>query len=114
LFTAVFPEVLLWILGPKYAHLEHELFLMILSSVLLSVMGTMWQLNVTRGWIVSPWALIPTGILTQVVLIALLDLSQVRDVLLLNIFATIPAFFLNFWRTRIGIRNAQAKVRSGT
>jgi O-antigen/teichoic acid export membrane protein len=107
IITAAFPQVLLWILGPKYAHLEKELFLMILSAVLLSIMGTMWQLNVTRGWIVSPWALIPTGIITQVVLICLLDLSQVRDVLLLNIYATIPAFFLNFWRTRQGIKEAE-------
>ncbi|HMJ90626.1 MAG TPA: hypothetical protein VK530_12475, partial [Candidatus Acidoferrum sp.] len=45
LFAAMFPGVLLWILGPKYAHLEKELFLMVLSSVLLSIMGTMWQLN---------------------------------------------------------------------
>jgi O-antigen/teichoic acid export membrane protein len=105
-FTATFPQVLLWVLGPKYAHLEQELFLMILSSVLLSIMGVMWQLNVTRGWIISPWVLIPTAIATQVILIALLDLSKIRDVLLLNIFATIPAFFLNFWRTRRGIRDA--------
>jgi len=105
--TATFPEVLLWILGPKYAHLHKELLLMILSAVLLSVLGTMWQLNVTRGWIVSPWALIPIRIVTQVVLVCVLDLSRVRDVLLLNIFSTIPGFFLNFWRTRIGIADAR-------
>lgn len=110
-FTALFPQVLLWVLGPKYAHLHQELFLMILSAVLLSVMGTMWQLNVTRGWIVSPLALIPIGIVTQVILIAVLDLSRIRDVLLLNIFATIPAFFLNFWRTRRGIREALAQTK---
>jgi O-antigen/teichoic acid export membrane protein len=109
-FTAAFPQLLLWILGPKYAHLKHELFLMVLSAVLLSVMGTMWQLNVTRGWIVSPVILIPTGIVTQIVLISWLDLSRVRDVLLLNIFATIPAFFLNFWRTRRGIREARKRM----
>jgi O-antigen/teichoic acid export membrane protein len=110
-FTAAFPEPFLWILGPKYVHLEKELFLMILSSVLISIMGTMWQLNVTRGWIVSPAALIPTGIITQIILIAVLDLSQVRDVLLLNIYAVIPAFFLNFWRTRRGIRDAQLQTK---
>jgi O-antigen/teichoic acid export membrane protein len=109
--AAMFPQPLLWILGPKYAHLQKELFLMILGSVLISIMGTMWQLNVTRGWIVSPSALIPTGIITQIILIAVLDLSQVRDVLLLNIYAVIPAFFLNFWRTRRGIREALAQAK---
>jgi hypothetical protein len=106
LFTAAVPEVLLWILGPKYAHLRQELFLMILSAVMWSVLGTMWQLNVTKGWIVSPWALIPISIATEATLIYLLDLSQVRNVLILNILGTIPGFFLNFWRTRQGIRAA--------
>ena len=113
LFTAAFPEVLLWVLGPKYAHLGHELFLMMLSAVMWSVLGTMWQLNVTKGWIVSPWALIPISVATEVTLICLLDLSQVRYVLMLNILGTIPGFFLNFWRTRQGIRSTYDAQRSG-
>ncbi|HMJ88630.1 MAG TPA: hypothetical protein VK530_02380 [Candidatus Acidoferrum sp.] len=107
LSAAVFPEALLWILGPKYAHLEAELFLMVLNAVLGSVLGTTYQLNVTRGWIVSPWVLIPTGASTEIFLIIILDMSQVRGVLLMGILSTIPGFFLNFWRTRRGIRDAE-------
>jgi O-antigen/teichoic acid export membrane protein len=99
-----FPDVLLWVLGPKYANLKHELLLMVLSAVLFSILACMWQLNVARGWIVSPWLMIPIGIVLQVILIILLDVSQVRGVLLLNIYVTIPGFFLNFLRTRQGIR----------
>jgi O-antigen/teichoic acid export membrane protein len=104
-FTALFPDALLWVLGPKYSHLEKELFLMILSAVLFSILACMWQLNVARGWIVSPWLMIPTGVAAQVMLIPLLDISQVRGVLLLNIYSMIPGFFLNFLRTRQGIRD---------
>jgi O-antigen/teichoic acid export membrane protein len=104
-FTAAWPEALLWVLGPKYAHLEKELFLMMLSAVMFSILGCMWQLNVARGWIVSPWLMIPTGIVAQVILIIVLDISEVRGVLLLNIYSMVPGFFLNFLRTRQGIRN---------
>jgi O-antigen/teichoic acid export membrane protein len=103
-----FPDVLLWILGPKYSHLRKELFLMVLSAVLFSVLANTWHLNVTKGWILSPWLLIPAGVVTQIILIALLDVSTVHGVLLLNVCATIPGFFLNFWRTRKGIREAAA------
>jgi len=105
--AAVFPGILLWILGPKYAHLEAELFLMILGTVLWSVLGTMYQLNLTKGWVVSPWLLIPIGITTEVLLIVIFDMSQVRNVLLMGILSTIPGFFLNAWRTRQGIRAVQ-------
>jgi O-antigen/teichoic acid export membrane protein len=106
------PDVLLWILGPKYMHLREELLLMMLSAVSLSVLGAMWHLNVSRGWIVSPWALIPSSVLTQALLILVLDLSQIRDVLLLNIFSNIPGYFLNFWRTRRGVRDAKAAAQA--
>jgi len=108
--TAAIPHAILWVLGPKYSHLEKELFLMVLSAVLFSILACMWQLNVARGWIVSPWLMIPIGVTVQIVLILVLDVSQVRCVLLLNIFSTIPGFFLNFFRTRQGIREF---VRAG-
>ncbi len=104
--AALFPEWLLWILGSKYAHLEGELFLMILGTVFWSVLGTMYQLNLTKGWVVSPWLLIPIGITTEILLIVIFDLSQVRNVLIMGILSTIPGFFLNIWRTHQGIRAA--------
>jgi O-antigen/teichoic acid export membrane protein len=103
--AAIFPDAFLWVLGPKYANLKHELLLMILSAVLFSILACMWQLNVARGWIVSPWLLVPVGVATQIVLIVLLDVSTVRGVLLMNAYATIPGFFLNLLRTRQGIRD---------
>jgi len=104
--ATTFPELLLWILGPKYAHLRAELFLMILGTVLAMVLGTMYSLNLTKGWVVSPWLLIPIGVATDILLIVTLDLSQVHGVLLMAVYSTIPGFFLNFWRTRQGIREA--------
>jgi O-antigen/teichoic acid export membrane protein len=103
-FTALFPHAFLWVIGPKYAHLEKELFLMVLSAVLFSILACMWQLNVARGWIVSPWLMIPMAVAVQIVCIVLLDVSTVHGVLLLNIYSMIPGFFLNFLRTQQGIQ----------
>jgi O-antigen/teichoic acid export membrane protein len=99
----LFPDALLWVLGPKYTHLDRELFLMVLSAVLFSVLACMWQLNVARGWIVSPWLMIPIGVVVQVILIFIFDVSTVRGVLMMNIYSMIPGFFLNLLRTRQGI-----------
>ena len=104
-FTALWPDALLWVLGPKYLHLDHELFLMMLSAVMFSILGCMWQLNVARGWIVSPWLMIPIGVAVEIILILVLDISKVRGVLLLNIYSMVPGFFLNFLRTRQGIHD---------
>lgn len=107
-FTALFPEVLLWVLGPKYRHLDTELLLMILSAVLFSILACMWQLNVARGWIVTPWLMIPLAVVAQVICVIVLDVSTVHGVLLLNIYSMIPGFFLNFLRTRQGVREFKA------
>jgi len=111
--TALFPDALLWVIGPKYAHLDKELFLMVLSAVLFSILACMWQLNVARGWIVNPWLMIPTGVAAQILCVLLLDVSTVRGVLLLNIYSMIPGFFLNFLRTRQGIREFKEAAAEG-
>lgn len=108
--AGLFPEALLWVLGSKYSHLGPELFLMILSAVLFSVLACMWQLNVARGWIVSPMLMIPIGIVVQVILIFVFDVTTVRGVLLMNIYSMIPGFFLNFLRTRQGIGQFKRSV----
>jgi hypothetical protein len=46
--TAMFPHALLRALGPKYAHLEKELFLMMLSAVILSILGCILEFGRAR------------------------------------------------------------------
>jgi O-antigen/teichoic acid export membrane protein len=113
LLTAIYPEAVLWIIGPKYAHLKPELLLMVVGTVLAAIMGTMYQLNVTRGWVVSPRLLIPMGVATDLLLILILDVSQVRGVLLMAAFSTFPGFFLNLWRTAKGVRDTESAAVNG-
>jgi hypothetical protein len=101
--AAVFPDQFLWILGSKYAHLKHELLLMMILSCFSSLLAAMWSLNSTKAWIQYSWLNIPGVILTQIVLLALLDVSTVRGVILFGIFSLAPTFLLNSMLTFRGL-----------
>lgn len=107
-FTALFPTELLWLLGHKYGHLEHEVLLMVAGSVLGVITGTLWSLNSTRGWILSPWIQIPVGLATQVLLIWWLRVSDLRDVLWLGLLSNIPGLLINFCQTWLQIRRMKS------
>ena len=57
--TLLFPSQLLLVLGQKYVHLEHELLLMVLASILSALTGTVWSLNASKAWICGSWLYIP-------------------------------------------------------
>jgi O-antigen/teichoic acid export membrane protein len=88
--TAVFPSPFLLLLGSKYAPLTDLVWLVMLSGGLGSLAGLIAGLNNSRGWIPPATITIPLEIITLVILLCILDLSQVRGVLLLSIFAIIP------------------------
>ncbi|HYV04694.1 MAG TPA: polysaccharide biosynthesis protein [Blastocatellia bacterium] len=93
--AAVFPDQFLWILGSKYAHLKHELLLMMIMAAVNSLVSTMWSLNSTKARIKYSWLNIPGVVLTQIVLLTLLDVSTVHGVILFGIFSLLPTFLLN-------------------
>jgi len=101
--AALFPDQFLWILGSKYAHLRHELLLMMLMSAFSAVISAMWSLNSTKAWIKYSWLNIPSVILTQIVLLTVLDVSTVRGVILFGIFSLVPNFLLNSMLTFRGL-----------
>jgi O-antigen/teichoic acid export membrane protein len=101
--AAVFPDQFLWILGSKYAHLRNELLLMMIMSAFNSLIAAMWSLNSTKAWIRYSWLNIPSVILTQIVLLTLLDVSTVRGVILFATLSLIPNFLLNSILTYRGL-----------
>lgn len=101
--AAVFPDQFLWILGSKYAHLRKELLLMMILSCFSSLLAAMWSLNSTKAWIQYSWLNIPGVILTQIVLLTVLDVSTVRGVILFGIFSLAPTFLLNSMLTFRGL-----------
>jgi O-antigen/teichoic acid export membrane protein len=93
--AALFPELLLWVLGSKYAHLRNELLLMISMSALSALIAAMWSLNSTKAWIQYSWLNIPGVIVTQILLLAFVNISTVQGVLVFGILSLLPTFLLN-------------------
>jgi len=83
----LFPEAFLWLLGPHYSQLRIEVGLMILASVIYYIGGFIWVVNASRRFVFwwNTFGIIPFTVLVQGFFIWKLDLSTVRNVLILNI-----------------------------
>jgi len=84
----LFPEQLLWILGKQYADLSDALMLSILGSCIVLVMGCVFSLSTSRGWVINPAISIPVNLLTIVAGILLMDVSSLHGVLIMNIMVS--------------------------
>ena len=82
--SAMFPGALLWVLGSKYAHLTREVWLLMLSSALAGMFGTLTAMAFCKAWIVPAIVSIPAEIAVQTLLILTLDISTVRGVLIVG------------------------------
>lgn len=81
----LFPESILWVLGPQYASLKFELFLAIIGSCLSVFSGIVFSLYSSRGWIINPAISIPLNLATLCFAIWATDVSSLIGVLFLNI-----------------------------
>ncbi len=117
--AALLPNQFLFILGDKYAHLQHELLLIVGGAVVGILAATLWTLNASRAWIVGSWLYVPLTIGTQLVLIPFTDFSSVSGVLIFNLISLCPSLLLNiglsyrgFHRTLAAGQNAPERVSS--
>jgi len=92
--SAMFPRVLLWIIGGRYANLESEVWLMMLSAALGATFTCLVTMTYSKGWILPAGISIPLELVTQVLLILTFDMSTVRGVLLVGCFGSIPPILL--------------------
>lgn len=115
ILSAAFPRPLLWVLGGQYANLESEVWLMMLSAALAALFATQFALTYSKAWIAPAIISIPMEIVTQAVLIFLLDMTTVRGVLLLGCCSFIPPIFLNMIIAHLNLRKApvSAEPRTG-
>jgi O-antigen/teichoic acid export membrane protein len=92
--AAIFPRALLWVLGAKYASLENEVWLMMVSASLAAMGATLYSLNSSKAWIAPARISIPMEIVTVTVLILWMDISTVRGVLYFTCLSYIPPILL--------------------
>jgi O-antigen/teichoic acid export membrane protein len=94
LMSAWLPEVLLWIIGPKYLHLRTELVWTIAASCLGYVNSVMWTMHVARRWNFA-WgvrAYIVAVVFVEICGIAFMDLSTAGGVIRLSAYTAFATF----------------------
>jgi O-antigen/teichoic acid export membrane protein len=108
----LFPDQLLWILGPKYSHLRSEVVLMMALTSFSSVVGAMWLLNAAKAWVKYTWINIPSVILMQVILLSFLNISTLNGVLWFGVLSLVPTFLLNCGLSYRGLYSRDAVLIS--
>lgn len=87
---SLMPHFFLFILGNEYYGLEEELILIMISSSVINLLGVLWQLNASKGWVKYIWLYTPLTILSQILLIQILNLSTLKGIILFNIYSQLP------------------------
>ena len=93
-WVALFPTLVLAVLGPAYANLTHEVSLAAAGGALGLLSGSAYALGGARGILIAPWFVVPFAILVQATLIVSLPMSTVAGVLWLGVLTN-----LTFWLT---------------
>ena len=107
----LFPGAILWVLGPKYAHLRQELALTVLLAGVNQLCNTMWLMNAARAWIWNIWVNVPLTLGLQAALVPTMELSTSRGVLLFGICSLAPTFCVNVALTVRGLREKTRRER---
>lgn len=108
LFTWLFPSPLLWLLGSKYAQLNDLVWLAVLATGSSTLGGMLYTLNVNKGWIPPAAIVVPVDIVNQIALCLAFNLSSVRGILLIGVFAPVIPGLINLV---FGIRKLRALTR---
>jgi O-antigen/teichoic acid export membrane protein len=109
LTVSFFPRPILWILGNNYKNLEFEFFLMVVSQSLNCLLAAVSSLNIGRGWIVSPWISISSGLLTYYFLFLWVGASSLKQVLIVGILASLVSLGINYSKAVISIVKMKAE-----
>lgn len=108
----VWPELFLWVLGPKYAGLRTEVVLVMVLGAIGLAGGVMASINNARRFIYYSFVL-TDNILTlilQVLFIWKVDLSTVKSVLWFGIASSLPTFAIGILTTLYGFARGGRRV----
>jgi len=89
------PDLLLWLIGPKYASLRALLPLAMSSAVTYLLSTTFFSLNSSRAWVVPPALAIPSMLATQALGAYALNISDTKGALLFSLVTGLPPLLLN-------------------
>lgn len=112
LVTWLFPTQLLWLLGPKYEHLQAPLLLSVTLTMLGVIRAVTMRLNQAKAWLMllTKWN-IPLTLIAVGAGFLLFDVSTLEGVLWLMLLSALPMLLLYFADAQAGLR---AAARRGT
>ena len=99
--AAVFPQLLLFVIGPQYAHLDREVVWVMAAAAVAIVCSTVHLLNTARNWVRGIWLGVPATLAAQVMIASSVDMSTIRGAVLIQASAYAAPFLVNL---AIGIR----------
>jgi protein translocase SecG subunit len=105
--AVLFPQILLWILGPKYSHLEAELVWMVLASCFTAWGGTAYGIGGSRGWFFPARVAIPVNVSTLVISVWVFDVSTVLGNLMLSTTSAVVMALLSIGFVVMKIRQSR-------
>ena len=82
--AALFPALLLWLVGPNYANLGAEVLVAAAVAALSSIASATWALIAHRGWVRWSWLQIPVGLIWCAVAPFVLDLGSITGAFVLQ------------------------------
>ena len=106
----LFPNQLVSILGHRYADLGDECLLALSCSVSGAILGAVWGLNTSRGWIVPAWIGVTAGLSAQILGILLFNIRTVHGVLLMGLLTNCVGLFVHLLATFFFLRSAEQEL----
>jgi O-antigen/teichoic acid export membrane protein len=93
----LFPQLFLWVLGPKYSNLHTEVLLLLIGSSIRYLSGSMWVIHSSRRFVYwwNNLSVITLTLLVQIVFLLQGHLGTVRSALMFNIVSAATALFVN-------------------
>ncbi len=104
------PQPLLWLLGPKYAHLRMELVWTMAAASISYFSGVIWTIHSARKWIYWWGAALYIVALTvvQIVFVAVASLETTRNVLVFGVVTSVATLLVHVPTAFVGFRTPVA------
>ena len=110
-FSAIFPKILLLLLGDNYSHLTNELPLVFINAAITYYLSLTWSIQSARRWLWwwMPLIGIPGTLAIQVAGVAIMDMSITSNLIWLSIYSGIFGLAFRFLMAYLGFTQKERK-----
>ena len=90
-FSFLFPQPLLWVLGPKYGNLQNEIGWIVSGACISYVAGVLWVMNSARKWLFWWYTnlYVFSVLLTQIICVMTMRLTTTHSVVIMSFITSV-------------------------